>query len=541
MSHSQFYIESVEDLKEKLISFAEVFENSLMDLQKSDLYKNRIDNIFRDIHSIKALSMSAKMDVMTKTFKIVEDVFDILRYKQPPIKQEIIDWLLMLSDYFKLWAEDFENEKYEIEPVDQYTLNMIKTSAIATYKSNHILKSSSILLYGQPDMCMMFEKPIMKEAGCFIKTSSKDETIQNLNSREFHIILICSCLPIDDIKAVKDCIKDKKVVPVIVVTDDKLTKKDDLDFFISLGVKIFLKDNLSNEQIKNSLEDLIKIHNEQKWIQINDKIVTNQISKIEPLPDSIKNILKVVNDANSSTSDLVDILMKDGALSASILKIINSPYYNLKTTVSYIKQAVMLLGKNKIADIALQHHSSKLYNSVDLSMYGLNDIRIMYSISNKRMQLMEQWYSKIKISMLPILSTSAYFGNLGQIILAQECKKRGISSKFLKVVNSVGPTVAEAEFFNMTSEDVTAEIFSYWGLEPLLIDSIKYAYDFQNAPSEAKKYAIPNFVVYSSINSIGESLDEENINEMVNFLDDLNISSKLYKDAVEKITNTEFF
>ncbi len=81
--------------------------------------------------------------------------------------------------------------------------------------------------------------------------------------------------------------------------------------------------------------------------------LVGRIQDLLPLPHTVNAILKAVNDPYSSLSRVSEAILKDQALTAKVLKLINSAYYGMKTRVGTVSQAVTLLGLEKIKNLAM--------------------------------------------------------------------------------------------------------------------------------------------------------------------------------------------
>ncbi|MDH5229458.1 MAG: HDOD domain-containing protein [Gammaproteobacteria bacterium] len=68
---------------------------------------------------------------------------------------------------------------------------------------------------------------------------------------------------------------------------------------------------------------------------------------IPPKPQILIDIQKAAGD----TVKIVDLISKDTGVSASLLKIVNSPFYGLGSKVTSIQKAVMLLGVDAVTNI----------------------------------------------------------------------------------------------------------------------------------------------------------------------------------------------
>ena len=81
-------------------------------------------------------------------------------------------------------------------------------------------------------------------------------------------------------------------------------------------------------------------------IEVNDEALKaiNRSFVIPPRPEILTQLKDVMSGDDPSLMDISDIISKDMAISAAILKLINSPVFGLARTVSDIRQAVMFLG-----------------------------------------------------------------------------------------------------------------------------------------------------------------------------------------------------
>jgi len=88
------------------------------------------------------------------------------------------------------------------------------------------------------------------------------------------------------------------------------------------------------------------------------------IRDIEELPALPTTVIKVVNLTQSeisSAKDLAKIIAMDKALTASVLKLCNSPIYGLQRRVESIQQAVALMGLNTLLGLVMTIATNKTF------------------------------------------------------------------------------------------------------------------------------------------------------------------------------------
>ncbi|UCF85279.1 MAG: GGDEF domain-containing protein [Desulfobacteraceae bacterium] len=81
--------------------------------------------------------------------------------------------------------------------------------------------------------------------------------------------------------------------------------------------------------------------------------VLKGLEKLPTLPGIAIRILEVVRNEETSLKEIADVLSADPPLSAQVLKLINSPFYGVRTKVTSVPHAVNLLGLNTVKNLAL--------------------------------------------------------------------------------------------------------------------------------------------------------------------------------------------
>ncbi len=83
------------------------------------------------------------------------------------------------------------------------------------------------------------------------------------------------------------------------------------------------------------------------------KVIVERIEELPTLPQVASKVMKLIDDPNSSATDLQRVMSRDAALAGKMLKLVNSAFYGLPHKVSNLNQAIVLLGFNTIKSLAL--------------------------------------------------------------------------------------------------------------------------------------------------------------------------------------------
>ncbi len=105
---SNFDFEIVDEFLDHYSMMVDSMEIMILDLSKPAMFKRSIDELFRVFHNIKSASGYLRIAPMEKLSSFVEDALDELRNEEELNNNEIVTWLLEVSDMFAQWQDDLK-------------------------------------------------------------------------------------------------------------------------------------------------------------------------------------------------------------------------------------------------------------------------------------------------------------------------------------------------------------------------------------------------------------------------------------------------
>jgi HD-like signal output (HDOD) protein len=532
--NTNIFQDSTEEFEERLETLYDQMESWITGLKSADTYRDSIDSLFREVHTLKALSFYLEMDAVFKTLHALENILAILRHKNPPLRAEITDWLLMFSDHIGSWYTMFKDGEQDFEPIDALTINMLSGVVTLSKKGSEILQSLELMVIG-PVSSSYTQVEASIKAACNIYTHEKKlkEGLSKLQKGKVNIVMISSSIGFDNLYLLLKQIKKSSYNLPVIILDDAELSGENRNSLKRFGIEHYVDGTMTKAKLINKLTLLASAYYQDSGIKFLNSPMLEAIENLQPLPQSIIEINEYRLNPDAPVSELTSIIMKDAQLSAKLLKFVNSATFNLAANVASIQHAISLLGREQVIALALQTVADDLF-TIDLSPYGITQEEF-YAISQQRMMLIMQWYRKISLPDLSLLTTAALLGSIGQILVADDVIQRGISAEFKSLVLSTEPVAAEVELTNSTAEDVTADIMTHWGLDDELINVIRYSRDLANAPRELKNLALAVHIVFKSFLSDGRPLEDETVEYLCELLEELNFDSNLYREALTKV------
>ncbi len=212
-------------------------------------------------------------------------------------------------------------------------------------------------------------------------------------------------------------------------------------------------------------------------------------TSIFTLPEIYFRVREVVDDSNSTMGDLADVLKLDPAISARLLRIVNSPVYGFPKQVETISRAVSLLGTQAITDLVTATTVGKTFAGVPIQL----------------MDVSKFWHRSVLCALLAgkiakscgIKDSERHFvegllRDLGHFVLYQYAPQRAQSA--LIEAGHLDVSLAEVERSNIGCDfaEVGAELVRSWGLPAQIEQAIRH----QLSPSEAGDYILHASIVH---------------------------------------------
>ncbi|NOX57622.1 MAG: HDOD domain-containing protein [Planctomycetes bacterium] len=85
------------------------------------------------------------------------------------------------------------------------------------------------------------------------------------------------------------------------------------------------------------------------------------VGEIATLPEVTVKIIEVVEDPKGTARDLHNVIKQDPALSAKVLKVVNSAFYGLPGQVASVDRAIVLLGLSAVKNISIAASISRMF------------------------------------------------------------------------------------------------------------------------------------------------------------------------------------
>lgn len=107
--------------------------------------------------------------------------------------------------------------------------------------------------------------------------------------------------------------------------------------------------------------------------------LAQEVQSLLSLPEAVLRLNTLLDDPSSGDADLAEVIGLDPGLTASLLKLVNSAYYNFPQPVTSIPRAVGIIGRGAVRSLAVLSGMAEVFKGippgvVDMETFWLNSV-----------------------------------------------------------------------------------------------------------------------------------------------------------------------
>ncbi len=144
-------------------------------------------------------------------------------------------------------------------------------------------------------------------------------------------------------------------------------------------------------------------------------LILQKVMQLDPVPTVIHQVLALAGDPDASLQDMVEVVERDPAITANLLKYVNSAHLGLLVKVDSVQQAVSMLGLQRVVDMVLSQNLSGNLNHAQQG-YGLAK-GDLWAQSLAVAVVARDLAKQHDLMSLPAIYTAALLKDIGKVIL----------------------------------------------------------------------------------------------------------------------------
>ena len=200
--------------------------------------------------------------------------------------------------------------------------------------------------------------------------------------------------------------------------------------------------------------------------------------KLCVLPDVYLRLKEMMDDEQSTLTDIANVIALDPALASKLLKVANSALFNFPREVDSISRAISILGTSEVHNLINTYGVTTAFSSIDTSII---DMDRFWEISVDCALLCKFLARKKGIKNSKSIFVSGLLHNIGElVVMHSDPKKVQYCQGYDK---NETPWQRQQDVFGFTYADCSAELLNLWQLPQSISSPIK---QFHQAYNEEK-------------------------------------------------------
>ena len=220
--------------------------------------------------------------------------------------------------------------------------------------------------------------------------------------------------------------------------------------------------------------------------------IIKKIDRLTPIPQVASKVMSIVEDPKSSMYDLSKVIIFDTAVTANLLKVVNSAYFGLPGKVDSVHQAIVYMGMAQVVDLVLLSASGENLQTAQEG-YDLEAGELWkYSVASAL--IARELAEKKGVKDTHLIFTAALLKDIGKVILNQYVKDSFDKINVLVTKQNFTFREAEKEVIGIDHAELGGMVAENWKFSPKMVEIIRH----HHRPQETSISEFESAIVYTA-------------------------------------------
>jgi putative nucleotidyltransferase with HDIG domain len=213
--------------------------------------------------------------------------------------------------------------------------------------------------------------------------------------------------------------------------------------------------------------------------------VINNIGQLPSIPDVASKVISMVNNPDTSFTQIAEEISKDQAITTNVLKLCNSAYFSRGKEILSVERAAVTLGTKEVKDIVFVAATKSILDKeimgYDLAKGDLWKHGLAVAVLSKQIAQLKK-----KNEIADVVFTGSIIHDVGKTVLALYVQSA--FKEIIALVESKQITFqsAEREIMGFDHQEIGEKILTKWSFPQILKDIVRFHHEPENSPPESK-------------------------------------------------------
>lgn len=217
--------------------------------------------------------------------------------------------------------------------------------------------------------------------------------------------------------------------------------------------------------------------------------IVKKSKELSSLPEIYIRVSELLDDERSTSDQIGAVVQSDPALTARILKVVNSSFYGFPNEISTIPQAINILGRNPLRQLLMGTVLGGVFSRMSNNVFAMDEF---WQHSVHTAVIAKYCYEKIVGKLKSDeLFIAGLLHDIGRLIIAHQMPD--IAIKIQRELDSGATDIIaiEKELLSFSHNEVAAAIMAQWGLPTILRTCALH----HHTPQQAGRYTAQAWII----------------------------------------------
>lgn len=209
------------------------------------------------------------------------------------------------------------------------------------------------------------------------------------------------------------------------------------------------------------------------------------------LPKIYFELQEALNDPDKTFQDLGEIISFDPALSARLLKIVNSPFYGFPSKIETISHAISIIGMDQLTDLALATLVIYQFRGIPNSLFNMEKFWRHSMACGVVARSIAEFRGEKNVERLYL---AGILHDIGRLVIFKKEPALARDAFYRSKELQENIYLSERNLMGFDHADVGRELLKAWQLPPRLVEAI----GCHHQPQTAKEYPVDAAIIHTA-------------------------------------------
>lgn len=218
---------------------------------------------------------------------------------------------------------------------------------------------------------------------------------------------------------------------------------------------------------------------------MNARELAASVTELTTLPDVYQQVRALADDPNAALRDFADVVSMDAAISARLLRLVNSPFYGLPGKVESVLRAINLIGTDELCNLVLASSVGGMFKglrdaALDLEAFWWRNVNVA--------MLARQLGRTARVREVERLFVAGILHDVGRIVAFQQVPT--LAAEIERTQADPNDAARQRAVLGFGYAELGAELLRQWGMPEALVEIVGCQHQPQRAMDHPRDAAV---------------------------------------------------